>query len=97
MALSLVLAIVLAACSCLVVIIIRRHRALAAHPTLAPFASVTNLAYRRHNALLPTATTRTEALRAAHARQPTIRLGPARLSFASAAAIKGIYGTGTKT
>lgn len=75
---------------------IARHRHLSDYPSIAPFASITNLAYIVHNVVLPDATTRTEVLHASHARHPVLRLGPARLSVASPAAIKDIYGTGSK-
>lgn len=77
--------------------IISRHKILQKHINYVTFASITNLAYILHNALLPPTKTRTEVLHAAHMQQPVLRLGPTRLSFASAAAIKDVYGTGTKT
>lgn len=67
------------------------------HPSVLPFAGLTNLVYIGFNERARAkGGTRTEALLAAHQDRPILKLGPNRLSFAKPEAIKDIYGTGTK-
>jgi hypothetical protein len=69
------------------------------YPSLTPLCTFSDLGYVLHNYILRLrqgGPTRTEALYELHKVHPIIRLGPNRLSFSDLAAVKDIYGTGTK-